>query len=107
MIVYNTTFHIEKTVWDACLAYLRQHYIPGALKSGELLNPCLRRVMLAEEAEENGVNVSVQFEVKDLDTLNVWLQREGNRLHKDLVSRFGYQVAGFSTLLEDLDWKQG
>ena len=107
MIVYNTTFHIAKTVWDACLAYLRQHYSPGALKSGELLNPCLRRVMLAEEAEENGVNVSVQFEVKDLDTLNGWLQREGNRLHKDLVSRFGYQVAGFSTLLEDLDWKQG
>ncbi len=106
MIVYNTTFHIEKEVLDACLAYLKQHYIPCVLKSGLLLNPHLRRVMLAEEAEENGVNFSVQFEVKDLDTLNGWLQREGNQLYKELICRFGYKIAGFSTLLEELDWER-
>jgi hypothetical protein len=40
-----------------------------------------------------------------MDTLNFWLQNEGNLLQKDLVNRFGYKIAGFSTLLEELDWK--
>ena len=104
MIVYNTTFHIEKDSIYECLAYLKQQYIPQAAASGFLLKPCLRRVLQTEE--EEGENYSVQFHVKNIDTLNFWLQNEGNRLHKELVNRFGYKIAGFSTLLEELDWEK-
>ena len=100
MIVYNTTFHIEKDSINECLAYLKQQYIPQAAASGFLLKPCLRRVLQTEE--EEGENYSVQFHVKNIDTL----QNEGNRLHKELVNRFGYKIAGFSTLLEELDWEK-
>ena len=77
MIVYNTTFHIEKDILD---------------------------VMQAEEGE--GISFSVQFHVKNVDTLNFWLQNEGNNLHRALVARFGHKIAGFSTLLEEIDWEK-
>ena len=49
MIVYNTTFHIEKDILDESLDYLKKQYIPKAVESGFLQRPCLRRVMQAEE----------------------------------------------------------
>ena len=66
--------------------------------------PCLRRVLQAEEGED--ISLSVQFHVKNIDTLNFWLQNEGNNLHRALVARFGHKIAGFSTLLEEIDWEK-
>lgn len=34
MIVYNTTFHIEKDILDESLVYLKKQYIPKAVESG-------------------------------------------------------------------------
>lgn len=100
MIVYNTTFHVAKEIEKEGLEYLKKIYIPQAMSSGFLMNPCLRRVMNA--SPEDGVSFSVQFHVKNIDTLNYWLQKEGKAFHKELVGRFGHQVAGFSTLLEEI-----
>jgi Domain of unknown function (DUF4286) len=104
MIVYNTTFHIERDILDESLEYLKKSYIPKAMSSGFLHQPCLRRVMHTEPGE--GSSFSVQFHVKNMDTLNFWLQSEGNTLHQDLVKRFGHKIAGFSTLLEEIDWEK-
>ena len=104
MIVYNTTFHIERDILDESLEYLKKSYIPQAIASGFLHQACLRRVMQTEP--EDGISFSVQFHVKNVDTLNFWLENEGRLLHQNLVRRFGHKVAGFSTLLEEIDWEQ-
>lgn len=101
MIVYNTTFHVDKEIVGECLAYLKEQYIPQAAGSGFLHSPRLMRVMNTEEDE--GVSFSVQFHVKNVDTLNYWLQREGAAIHRAMTGRFGQRLAGFSTLLEELD----
>lgn len=101
MIIYNTTFHIDQESLKEALQYLKEEYIPKATASGFLHTPGLLRVM--HMAEDGGCSYSVQFRVKNVDTLNFWLQNEGMLLHKGLVSRFGERVAGFSTLLEEID----
>lgn len=101
MIVYNTTFHVDKEILEECLAFLREHYIPKAAKSGFLHSPRLMRVM--NQGEDEGVSLSVQFHVKNVDTLNYWLQKEGAAIHKALTGRFGQRLVGFSTLLEEID----
>lgn len=102
MIIYNTTFHIDKAIVAEALKYFKEEYIPKATASGFLHTPGMLRVMQTA-AEEEGHSYSVQFRVKNVDTLNFWLQNEGMLLHKGLVNRFGHQVAGFSTLLEEVD----
>lgn len=104
MIIYNTTFHIEKEIAEESLEYLKKNYIPQAIASGFLQKPRLSRVM--HTAPEDGISLSLQFHVKNIDTLNFWLQHEGHQIHKELVDRFGHQVAGFSTLLEEIEWEK-
>ena len=104
MIVYNTTFHIEADILDESIEYLKKSYIPEAIASGFLQKPCLRRVM--RTGAEEGESFSVQFHVKNVDTLNFWLQNEGSAIQQALITRFGQKIAGFSTLLEELDWKE-
>lgn len=104
MIIYNITFHVENEVLEEGVQYLKKEYIPKAAASGFLHTPRLRRVMQAEE--EEGCSFAVQFQVKNVETLRCWLQNEGNALHKELVTRFGSKVAGFTTLLEEIDWER-
>ncbi|MDR2118584.1 MAG: DUF4286 family protein [Tannerellaceae bacterium] len=103
MIVYNTTFHIEREILEEALAYLKTVYIPKVLAGGVLLQPCLRRVL---HAEDGGESYAVQFYAADLDTLTGWLRGEGEPLHRALALRFGDKLTGFTTLLEETDWTE-
>ena len=104
MIVYNTTFHIEKSVADKVIVYFKNIYMPQAAASGFLLSPRMRRIIMEDESE--GVSYSIQFHVKNTDTLNFWLESEGRTLQKNLVTKFGHNVNGFTTLLEEIDWER-
>jgi hypothetical protein len=105
MLVYNTTFHIDNGVLDEGITFLKEVYLPRASASGFLLSPLLRRV-LHDSKDDEGSSFSVQFHVKNMDTLNFWLENEGKLLHQELVTKFGHKIAGFSTLLEEIDWKK-
>lgn len=104
MIVYNTTFNIENDILTECVEYLKKSYIPCALASGFLRTPFLRRI-LQDETEE-ATSYSVQFHVKNLETLEYWMQSEGRALQQELITRFGTKIVGFSTLLEEIDWEE-
>lgn len=101
MIVYNTTFHIHKDIQDECLDYLINTYIPRSMDSGFLLQPRMMRIMNSEN--EEGESYSIQFNAKNMDTLNYWLQQEGAALQQKLVGRFKEKIVGFSTLLEEIE----
>lgn len=101
MIIYNTTFCIERDVLSECIEYLKWSYIPRAASGGFLISPRLHRILGGAQDEE-AVSYSVQFRVKNQETLAWWLETEGQVLQQELVARFGAKVAGFSTLLEEI-----
>ena len=86
MIIYNTTFHIHKDIVDECLEYLKNSY---------------RRIL--DSRNEEGESFSVQFHTRDIDSLNEWVRKEGGALQQDLIGRYKEKIAGFSTLLEDIE----
>lgn len=102
MIIYNITFHIENDILPDCLNFLRLTYIPLATQSGFMHTPCLHRILPHAE-EENACSYAVQFRVKNIDTLNYWIEQEGQQLSRLLVHRFGDKVIGFTTVLEEMD----
>lgn len=104
MIVYNTTFHIDDDILEDTLSYLAKVYIPEAIAGGFLHQPCLRKIL--KESEERGESYAVQFHVKNIDTLNYWLEKEGNAIHQALIEQFGSKIVGFTTLLEEIDWEE-
>jgi hypothetical protein len=104
MIIYNTTYHIDKQILEEVLRYLKEIYIPQAVESGFLQSPHLSRVM--NTPEEEGTGIALQFHVKNQETLHYWLEHEGRSYHQQLSKKFGEKILGFVTLLEELDWKK-
>ena len=103
MIVYNTTFNIENDILTVCIEYLKKSYPPRASASGFLRTPYLRRIL--QDESEDASSYSVQFHVKNPETLEYWMQSEGRALQEELITRFGTKIVGFSTLLEEIDWE--
>ena len=65
-------------------------------------SPCLHRVLPHSE-EEEGCSFAVQFRVKNIDTLNYWIEREGQAFSRQLIQQFGSKVIGFTTVLEEIE----
>ena len=73
----------------------------AALADGRLSEARLTRVLNAEDSD--GVNYSLQFRADNLDTLHGWYAEVGDELVVAMARKFGQQVAGFSTLLEEVE----
>lgn len=101
MIVYNTTFHAHKDQSERFVDWLRSDYVPAAIADGRLSQPRLTLVLNAEESD--GLNYSLQFSAADIDTLRAWYEETGDDLLAALTKRFGHSVAGFTTLLEEVE----
>jgi len=101
MLIFNTTFHLEKTVSADCLTFFKQEYIPRALESKLVSNPVLMQVHANHG--ESGVSYALQFKVESIKNLEEWIINTGEGLQKELVARFGDKVASFVTLLEEVD----
>ena len=101
MIILNTTFHIHDEVHGDALDYLKTIYIPQATKSGIFSEPHLRKIFGHDG--DDGHSYSVQFSVADLEALEKWNEITGRALNAELVARFSDKIAGFSTLLQEVD----
>lgn len=101
MIIFNTTYHVEDEIHYDYLDYIRETFIPKALESGFLYEARLARIVA--QYDEPGTSYSLQFRVKNSDTLRHWLHESGDSLNKELTEKFGDKVLGFVTLLEEVD----
>ncbi|WP_165022273.1 MULTISPECIES: DUF4286 family protein [unclassified Dysgonomonas] len=101
MIIFNTTFHVDDDIKDAYLRFMKEIYVPRAQTSGFLHAPCFSRIH--HQHEEGGTSFSLQFKIKNVETLNHWLSADGQELQKELTAKFGNKALGFMTLLEEIE----
>lgn len=101
MVTINTTFHVDEEIKHDFIDYMRSIYIAEAITDKKLINARLLRIH-AQKVEE-GISYSVQFAFDNLDDLDNWDKNKGLKLNKGLVERFQDKVAGFSTLLEEIE----
>ena len=102
MLIYNTTYHASAAVYDDFVKWLRSEYIPHVSAGGVLRLPQLARVMDGSDDAE-GRCYALQFRVESVEVLNQWINSDGRRLAAEIVRRFGRDVAGFATLMEEID----
>lgn len=100
MLIFNTTFHVDDSIHDECLSYLKEVYIPQSLAGDLLEQPSLARI--ENRHGEGGLSYALQFKTKDRDTLNEWAARVGESVQRQLTDKFGNKISGFSTLLEEI-----
>jgi len=101
MLIFNTTYHIENERVDDFIRFIIKSYIPKATFSRFLHDPRFTRIF--PQHEEPGSSYSLQFRVKDQETLNYWLRTEGELLEEDIRIKFNDKVIGFITILEEIN----
>lgn len=101
MVTINTTFHVEDEVNLDFINYMKNIYIAEAKKSKALLSARLSKVHSQEERQ--GHSYSVQFSFQTLSNLEEWDKNIGKKLNEKLVVQFVDKIAGFSTLLEEIE----
>ena len=71
MLIYNTTFHVEgEAQLGPFLTFMRDVYVPAAIRDGYLRNP--RFVRLLTDLGDNLFGYALMCEVEDVQTLKRW-----------------------------------
>lgn len=96
MIIYNVTVNVEKAIHREWLQWMKETHIPDVMNTGLFQHSRLLEVMVEEE---QGVTYSIQYEVRDLETLKLYEEVYAPRLQAEHQRRFGDKAVAFRTIL--------
>lgn len=97
MIIYNVTVNIETQLEEDWLQWMREQHIPDVMGTGLFLKSRLFKVMVEEE---QGSTYSIQYEVRDRETLQLYQEVYAPRLQAEHQARYGNRAVAFRTLLQ-------
>jgi hypothetical protein len=96
MYIYNVTVNIEDDIHDEWLAWMKETHIPDVMGTGMFLGNKMLEVMVDGE---NGRTYSIQYEVKDMETLALYQEVYAPKLQQEHIDKFENKFVSFRTLL--------
>ena len=96
MYIYNVTVNIEESAHSEWLTWMKETHIPDVMETGMFLGNKMLQVMVDEE---QGITYSIQYEVKDLETLQVYQQVYAPKLQQEHTEKFKGKFVAFRTIL--------
>jgi len=98
MFIFNTTYLVSDEVHETWLDWVRNQHIPFMIDSTYFSHPQVARVITSDK--QDGTSFSVQFHVKDLQTLKLWKKEYSSLFQENCTNQFGTEVIFFTTVLE-------
>lgn len=96
MYIYNVTVNIEKSVHKDWLNWMKEVHIPEVLATGLFIDNRLCEVMVEEE---QGITYSIQYRLKDLDSLDHYQKNFAPKLQAEHTARYRDKFVAFRTIL--------
>ncbi len=96
MYIYNVTVNIEDDTHDEWLAWMKETHIPDVMDTGMFISNRILEVMVEGE---NGRTYSIQYEVKDMETLALYQEVYAPKLQQEHKDKFEGKFVAFRTLL--------
>ncbi|MGN0211241.1 MAG: DUF4286 family protein [Muribaculaceae bacterium] len=101
MLLYNTTFGVDKAIQDKFIQWLRLEFIPISTDSEYLSQPELFRVN-SNATDPSMANFALHFRADSREDIENWYQDHGSSLFDQIMQIWNGQVVFFSTTLESL-----
>nr|WP_053977072.1 DUF4286 family protein [Mangrovimonas xylaniphaga] len=101
MIIYNVTTHIEDTIKEEWLHWMKTEHIPQVLATGKFKEAKLTRVLVEEE--KGGLTFSVQYRALSKEALNEYYEVFATQLRNEGLKKFADKMLSFRTELEIID----
>lgn len=96
MYIYNVTINIEEDVHDQWLQWMKENHIPDVMGTGLFLG---NRIMQVMADDPQGITYSIQYEVKDMETLQLYQEVYAPKLQKEHTERYEGKFVAFRTIL--------
>lgn len=96
MYIYNVTVNIDDSAHDEWLSWMKETHIPDVMETGMFVSNRILQVMVDEES---GKTYSIQYEVKDLETLKLYQQVYAPKLQQEHMEKFKDKFVAFRTIL--------
>ncbi|MEQ9262307.1 MAG: DUF4286 family protein [Owenweeksia sp.] len=97
MYIYNVTVNIDDSVHDEWLKWMKEIHVPDVMNTGMFLSNKILQVMIEEES---GTTYSIQYEVKDMETLMLYQEMYAPKLQKEHIDKFRDKFVSFRTVLK-------
>ncbi|WP_053991035.1 DUF4286 family protein [Mangrovimonas sp. TPBH4] len=101
MIIYNVTTHIEETIKEEWLEWMKSEHIPQVLATGKFKGAKLTRVLVEEE--KGGLTYSIQYRALSRQALDEYYEVFAMQLRNEGLKRFADKMLAFRTELEIID----
>lgn len=101
MILYNTTFHIDRSIRSDFMAWVKERFIPEAVKDHALSDPMLTRILTVVEPDAE--TFALHLYADDRADVDRWERTSGQALLSEMFKRWGERALAFSTPMEILD----
>lgn len=96
MYIYNVTLNVDDEIHEDWLQWMKETHIPDVMATGMFISNRILQVM-ADDPE--GTTYSIQYEVRDLDTLKLYQEVYAQKLQKEHTDRYEGHFAAFRTIL--------
>lgn len=96
MYIYNVTINIEDSAHDDWLYWMKETHIPDVMDTGMFISNRILQVMVEGE---KGTTYSIQYEVKDLETLQLYQEVYAPKLQQEHTDKFKDKFVAFRTIL--------
>lgn len=101
MIIVNTTFCLHTDIEHPILEWMRNVYLPSAIKCGAIGDELLTRIVSDEEDETCSYALHINFNT--MEEARHWNEGVGQSLRQILNERWGEKALTFHTYLETID----
>lgn len=97
-IIYNVTINIEDSVHNQWLMWMKEKHIPDMLATKKFSTAKMCKVLVDEEM--GGTTYSIQYTVKDMETLQRYYKEDANQMRAEGTKLFANKFVAFRTELE-------
>lgn len=99
MIILNTTFYVHESIDSQFRQWIRQEYIPSALKYG-LNEPTVAHLLM--EPQDGMSGYAVQVVSDSISVVRYWHDEEAAALRNTVSGKYGEKILFFTTYMERL-----
>jgi hypothetical protein len=101
MIIYNVTVHIENSVADEWLQWMKEVHIPEVMATTYFIKNQVARVM--DEENNGGRTYAVQYTARNMEDLLEYQREHAPALQAKHSERYKDKFVAFRTVLEIVD----
>ena len=100
MYIYSVTVNIDDSVREEWIKWMKKVHIQDVMNSGLFISNKFCKVLVDEES---GSTYSIQYIVKDLQTMQLYHEMYAPQLQNEHIKKYKNKFVAFRTMLEILD----